>query len=90
MRLVLRFWIALVVWAALLLSLLLGVSLLSGQPARELAANLLSWLGLALALAAYPAGVHVSGVVFREGEGLVRRGAATALPCPYCWVWSDC
>ncbi len=79
MRLVIRFWSALVVWAAILLLLLLGVSLLSGQPPRELAGNLLSWLGLALALAAYPAGVHVSGEVFREGERLPRRVAAAAV-----------
>ncbi len=79
MRLVLRFWIALGVWAAILLSLLLGVSLLSGQPPREVAGNLGSWLGLALALAAYPAGIRVSDEVFREGDGLLRRVAAATL-----------
>lgn len=79
MRLLLRFWLAVGVWTALLLSLLLAVSFLSGQSAREVGGSLVSWLGLALALAAYPAGVHASGEVFREGGGVMRRAVTVAL-----------
>lgn len=64
MGLVLRFWSRLGAWTGLLLAFLVGVSLASGQPAAEVLAHLPTWAGLALALAAFPAGVSVASAVF--------------------------
>ncbi len=79
MRLALRFWGFLAVWAGILLTLLLSVTLASGQGAREVLANLMSWTGLALALAAYPAGVAVSAGTFAERRPVPRQLVAVML-----------
>ena len=68
-----RFWGRAAVWAGLLLAMLLAISLVSGQGVREVIANLPSWAGLAVALAAYPAGVSVAAETFPRGRLAPRR-----------------
>jgi hypothetical protein len=73
MRLVLRFGVVLLWWAGGLLLSLAAISLLSGQSPAEVAANTPAWAALALALAAFPAGVSVADRVFPAGLLAPRR-----------------
>ncbi|MGD2069317.1 MAG: hypothetical protein PVI57_11640 [Gemmatimonadota bacterium] len=76
MRILIGFWRSLAVWTAFIAILLGAVTLLTGSGARVMAQVPL-WLGMAFTLAAYPAGVAVSGAVLRPDHG--RRGVTLGL-----------
>ena len=63
MKVILRFWMYAGIWAIALYVLLVGVTVVMGQPFGDVVTNLPVWGGLALVLAAFPAGVTVSGDV---------------------------
>lgn len=73
MRLALRFWGRLAIWAGSLLLLLAAISLASGQGVAEVIAHMPAWAALAIALAAYPAGAAVSGETFPDRRLVPRR-----------------
>lgn len=72
MRIVLRFWGRALAWAGVLVIALLAITFLSGQGAADLAVSLPSWVGLALALAAFPAGVSIAELAFPAGPPVAR------------------
>ncbi|MFQ5890585.1 MAG: hypothetical protein ACE5JR_11105 [Gemmatimonadota bacterium] len=78
MRLALRFWAHLALWAGILLMILTAISLFTGQPGATVLAQLAAWSGLALALAAFPAGVAISSEALPKGRRVARRAAAAA------------
>ncbi|MEE9133666.1 MAG: hypothetical protein V3U13_08900 [Gemmatimonadota bacterium] len=79
MRLALKFWGRLAIWTGILLLILLAVSLVFGGSVAEVFAHLPVWAGLALALAAFPAGIAVSSETFPEGQLVLRRVVEVAL-----------
>jgi len=79
MRLALRFWKHLLLWTGILLVLLLAVTAVAGRAPREVLASLPVWLGLALALAAYPAGVAVAADTLPAGKLEPRRIVSVGL-----------
>ena len=80
MHLALRFWTRLGVWTGILLAIFLGLGM--GQGMGALLAYIPAMGGLALVLAAYPAGLAVAGMVLPDGRPAVRwsraYGAAAA------------
>ena len=82
MQLALKFWSRLLIWTGILLVVLMVLSLVMGQGFREVMAHLPTWSGLALALAAFPAGIAVSSDVIPSDRLAFRRlvewGAAAA------------
>ena len=72
MRLAFRFWAQLGLWTGVLLGILIVVSLLMGGTWVSTIARLPVWGGLALVLAAYPAGIAASRKVI-VGERLQLR-----------------
>ncbi len=68
MKLAGRFWLKLAIWIAILLTIffVLGV-VFPNQGFREVVGHLAVWAGLALVLAAYPAGLAVSHEVLPDG-----------------------
>ena len=79
MRLALRFWKYLLLWTGILLVLLLAVTTVAGSGPREVLVGLPVWLGLALALAAYPAGVAVADDTLPAGRLDIRRIVSVGL-----------
>lgn len=75
----LTFWIRSIFWTGILLAILLTVSLLSGQAWREVLAHLPAWTGLALALAAFPAGLGTSRLTFPDDRLVMRSLVAFGL-----------
>ncbi len=73
MRLVLRFWLHTAVWTGLILAILLAISLATGMGSESFR-KLPIWLGLALTLAPFPAGIAVTKLVFPAGRLSVRNG----------------
>ncbi len=70
MHLALRFWTRLVLWTGILLVIFLGLGI--GQGMSALLAHIPAMGGLALVLAAYPAGLAVAGMVLPDGRPAVR------------------
>ncbi len=70
MHLALRFLTRLVLWTGILLIIFLGLGIRQGMSA--LLAHIPAMGGLALVLAAYPAGLAVAGMVLPEGRPAVR------------------
>ena len=60
MQLAVRFWTKLMMWTGILFLILISVSLVSGQSVGTVMAHIPVWGGLALVLAAFPAGLAVS------------------------------
>ena len=77
MQLAFRFWLHTAVWTGLILALLLAISLATGM-GSEAFRTLPVWLGLALTLAPFPAGIGVAQSVFPEGRLSVRNGVTVA------------
>ncbi len=73
MALALHFWSRLAMWSGILLVVLVTLSLAMGQALAEVVAHLPVWTGLAVALAAFPAGVAVAFQVFPDGGFSWRR-----------------
>ena len=68
MKLAGRFWLKLAIWIAILLTIFTVLGVVSpNQGFREVVAHLPVWAGLALVLAAYPAGLAVSREVLPDG-----------------------
>jgi hypothetical protein len=61
MQLALRFWTKLMMWTGILFLILITVSLVGGQSVGTVMAHIPVWGGLALVLAAFPAGLASHG-----------------------------
>jgi MFS family permease len=73
MKLALKFWGRLGIWGGGLFVFLVVISLMLGQSLGEALARAPVWLGLGMALAAYPAGIAVAQDVFPDGRFVLRR-----------------
>ena len=68
MKLAGRFWLQLAIWTAILRAIFFVLGVVSpNQGFREVVGHLPMWAGLALVLAAYPAGLAVSRAVLPDG-----------------------
>jgi len=77
MHLALRFWLHTTVWTGLILALLLAISLATGM-GSDAFRTLPVWLGLALTLAPFPAGIAVTKLVFPAGRLSLPNGFTVA------------
>ncbi len=68
MRTAVTFWVRLALWTAILLVLLVGASLFTGMAAADVFVSLPVWAGLAIVLAAFPAGLSVSAAILPDGR----------------------
>ena len=75
MQLALRFWTKLLMWTGILFLILITVSLVSGQSVGTVMAHIPVWGGLALVLAAFPAGLAVSEQTVPDAETGAGAGA---------------
>ncbi len=78
MPLILRFWLLTAVWTGLILALLLAISLATGM-GMDAFRQLPVWLGLALTLAPFPAGIGVARQVFPEDRLHIMKGLELGL-----------
>ena len=78
MSVLLKFFSAVLVWAAVLLVLLSGVSLVGGGSISSVLGHLPVWGGLALVLSAFPGGVAVVDAVLPPTGGLDLRSFGIA------------
>lgn len=79
MQLALRFWTKLMMWTGILFLILITVSLVGGQSVGTVMAHIPVWGGLALVLAAFPAGLAVSEETVPDAETGVGAGAGAGV-----------
>lgn len=78
MKVFLKFFKTVLVWTAILLVLLSGITLVTGGGVAGVLGNLPFWGGLAFVLSAFPAGVSVVDDVFPRSGGIDFRMSGVA------------